>query len=159
LDQWFKTNKPFSGREKDMLQHREDLTSLTKTAKSMSDPLSKLLRNPVGNVLGTIAMVCSHPAIPVSPLAHTTKKRERDLYPASWGPINKFRDSDLERITALVAVLLSTLVIVVSIVVLYVIENGAVRVGILAVFTIIFTASVGLLTNSTRGELFAATAA
>lgn len=51
------------------------------------------------------------------------------------------------------------LLLVGSIVVLYFEQTPGIRLGLLGVFTLVFAASVGLLTNARRTELFATTAA
>lgn len=55
--------------------------------------------------------------------------------------------------------LLATLLLVGAILVLYNVEDANKKLGFLALFTVLFVASVGLLTNARRAEVFGATAA
>lgn len=55
--------------------------------------------------------------------------------------------------------ILATLLLVGAILVLYKINNNDLRLGMIALFTIIFAGSVGLLTNGSMAEVFGATAA
>jgi hypothetical protein len=54
---------------------------------------------------------------------------------------------------------LAALLLIGAIVVLYKVRSPDWRLGLIATFTTLFAASVGLLTNARRAELFAATAA
>lgn len=67
-----------------------------------------------------------------------------------------------DRITAFIqylSTMLATLLLVGAILVLYKVSNNDLRLGLIALFTIIFAASVGLLTNASMAEVFGATAA
>lgn len=55
--------------------------------------------------------------------------------------------------------MLAALLLVGAIAVLYVVNSDKVKLGLIAIFTTIFAASVGLLTNAKRSEIFGATAA
>lgn len=55
--------------------------------------------------------------------------------------------------------ILATLLLVGAILVLYKVNNNDLRLGLNALFTVIFAASVGLLTNGSMAEVFGATAA
>lgn len=55
--------------------------------------------------------------------------------------------------------ILATLLLVGAILVLYKVNNNDLRLGLIALFTVIFAASVGLLTNGSMAEVFGATAA
>jgi hypothetical protein len=69
-----------------------------------------------------------------------------------------FREEHVERLIAVVSVILAALLLVGSIVALYFVQAPGLRLGLLGVFTSLFAASVALLTNAKRAELFAATA-
>lgn len=58
-----------------------------------------------------------------------------------------------------ISTILATLLLVGAILVLYKVNNNDLRLGLIALFTIIFAASVGLLTNGSMAEVFGATAA
>jgi hypothetical protein len=55
--------------------------------------------------------------------------------------------------------ILAAILLVGAIVALYLIQSPSWKLALTGLFTTMFAASVGLLTNATRGELFAATAA
>lgn len=55
--------------------------------------------------------------------------------------------------------MLATLLLVGAILVLYKVSNNDLRLGLIALFTVVFAASVGLLTNASMAEVFGATAA
>lgn len=55
--------------------------------------------------------------------------------------------------------ILATLLLVGAILVLYKVSNNDLRLGLIALFTVIFASSVGLLTNGSMAEVFGATAA
>lgn len=54
---------------------------------------------------------------------------------------------------------MATLLLVGAILVLYKVNNNNLRLGLIALFTVIFAASVGLLTSGSMAEVFGATAA
>ncbi|KAF4947657.1 hypothetical protein FSARC_13918 [Fusarium sarcochroum] len=55
--------------------------------------------------------------------------------------------------------ILAALLLIGAILVLYNVESDNLKLGLIALFTVIFSASVGLLTNARRAEVFGATAA
>lgn len=55
--------------------------------------------------------------------------------------------------------ILATLLLVGAILVLYKVANNDLRLGLIALFTVVFAASVGLLTKASMAEVFGATAA
>jgi predicted anti-sigma-YlaC factor YlaD len=55
--------------------------------------------------------------------------------------------------------ILAALLLIGAIIVLYKVKSPDVKLGLIGVFTVLFAASVGLLTNARRAEVFAATAA
>jgi hypothetical protein len=63
------------------------------------------------------------------------------------------------RITSVIALGLSSILPLCSILVLNTVRKVPVRLGIIAVFTIIFSLSLGLVTGARRVEIFAAAAA
>ena len=60
---------------------------------------------------------------------------------------------------AYLSTILAALLLFGAILVLYKVTSDDVKLGLIALFTTIFAASVGLLTNAKRSEVFAATAA
>jgi hypothetical protein len=65
----------------------------------------------------------------------------------------------LERVVAVLSIILAAALLICSIVALNFAPGKNSRLGILAAFTIAFAATVGLLTNAKRAEVFGATAA
>jgi hypothetical protein len=59
----------------------------------------------------------------------------------------------------MVGTVVSSLAPMVSIVVLYVVQNTSVRLGLVCAFTLLFSFVLALVTNARRIEIFAATAA
>lgn len=77
----------------------------------------------------------------------------------SDGGIVYFSDARIAHFVACVSVLLAPMLLIGPIVSLYFIQSPDWQLGTLTAFTVAFAASVGLLTNAKRAELFAATAA
>ncbi|CEI70553.1 hypothetical protein FVEN_g952 [Fusarium venenatum] len=57
------------------------------------------------------------------------------------------------------SILLAALLLIGAIVILYNVKSHNLKLGLIALFTILFSASIGLLTNARRAEVFGATAA
>ncbi|KAK5126363.1 hypothetical protein LTR85_010599 [Meristemomyces frigidus] len=83
---------------------------------------------------------------------------EKRRVPASWNGMYFYQDRIIERIVAVIAVLLAAVLLVGGIATLDYVEGKGARLGVLAAFTVAFAAFVGLLTTARRAELFAATA-
>jgi ABC-type transport system involved in cytochrome c biogenesis permease subunit len=84
--------------------------------------------------------------------------RERDR-PDDWDGMVYFRDKVFGRLVSIFSVFLAALLLVGAITSLYVVSNATSRIVLVAVFTTVFAASVGLLTNSRKVDIYAATAA
>jgi hypothetical protein len=65
----------------------------------------------------------------------------------------------MARFIAWFSTALAALLLIGAILVLYKVQSPDLRLGLIALFTALFAASVGLLTNARRAELFGATAA
>ena len=65
----------------------------------------------------------------------------------------------IEAFISYMRTVLATLLLVGAILVLYKVNSNDLKLGLIALFTIIFAGSVGLLTNSSMAEVFGATAA
>jgi len=85
--------------------------------------------------------------------------KEVRTYPESWNKVYTFDEDAVERFITVVTVLLAACLLVGSILALYFVHSSGARLGLLAAFTLLFAASVGLLTNAKRSELFCTTAA
>lgn len=60
---------------------------------------------------------------------------------------------------AVLSILLAAILLIGSIVNLYLVQDNLKRLGLVGVYTAVFAASVGILSNARRAELFASTAA
>lgn len=69
-----------------------------------------------------------------------------------------YNDRHILRFASAVATLLSAVAMVTPIAVLYKITSMPVRIGVMAAFTAAFSVALSVLTNTKRGEIFAATA-
>jgi uncharacterized membrane protein YkgB len=70
-----------------------------------------------------------------------------------------FNETAISRIVGVIAVIVAAFFLIGAIMVLYFVNNVGRRLGIVSVFTVSFAATVGLLTNAKRAEIFASTAA
>ena len=93
-----------------------------------------------------------------------------DIYDKVWGhrrkepiagnpDIVQYDDTRLTTISKAVSVVFASLVPTVSVLVLYFIENMLVRIGLLVVFTAVFSAALALFTKARKIEIFSAIAA
>jgi hypothetical protein len=73
--------------------------------------------------------------------------------------VRVIHEKTVHSFTAMIATMLSSLLPIVSIVVLYFVHSSPSRLGIIAGFTAVFSLAISLVTNATRVENFAATAA
>lgn len=75
------------------------------------------------------------------------------------GQIAYASDIHIARFMNVLSIFLAAMLLIGAIIGLYVVQSPKKRLGMLATFTILFAAGVGLLTNARKPELFAATAA
>lgn len=68
-------------------------------------------------------------------------------------------DRNVARFVAVLSMLLAAILLVGAIINLYFVENEKAKLGLLAIYTALFAASVKSCTNANRAEVFAATAA
>lgn len=73
--------------------------------------------------------------------------------------IYHYKESSLESALGIVATVVASILPVCSVVALYVIQSNNLRLGMLAIFSTIFSLTLALMTNARRIEVFAATAA
>jgi hypothetical protein len=86
-------------------------------------------------------------------------RKERITQPRSWGSMYYFPAESVARVVAILSVLLAAILLIGAIVTLYNVKPMGRRLGITGLYTVLFAASVGLLTNARRSEIFGATAA
>jgi hypothetical protein len=132
---WFRHKKPFRGSAWHVLDDKSDMLALAADAEP--DRLSELIRHYLGYRL----------------------RETRSDQPRSWGPVYFYPARRVARIVAGLSVLIAVLLLVGAIVALYYEPRMAMKIGLLALFTVMFGVSVGLLTKTRRVEVFAATAA
>ncbi|PHH87375.1 hypothetical protein CDD83_8962 [Cordyceps sp. RAO-2017] len=129
--QWFKKPYPALGeRAKTFLDASDDLVGLN---TSETDHLSRFLRR-------------HWPA---------KAKRSRDGHHL----IGRFNEQSISVAVGVITILVAAVLLVGSIISLYFVSSNAAKLGMVAAFTAAFALSVGLTTNGSRAEIFAATAA
>jgi hypothetical protein len=69
------------------------------------------------------------------------------------------KENHVAWIAAIVSTVVAAILLLGAIVLLRLLDQENVQLGVIAIFTILFAASVGVLTNARRAEIFAATAA
>ncbi|KAH0534091.1 hypothetical protein FGG08_007310 [Glutinoglossum americanum] len=133
---WFRSRMPFRFSSWHLLDDESDLIAL----KNEADPdrLSSLTQRYFGYYL----------------------KVDRDT-PKSWEPMYYFPARRVAWIVSSLSVLISAVLLIGAILALYYVSASrmGLRLSIVGGFTFVFAASIGLLTNAKRGEIFAATAA
>ncbi|KAJ3547765.1 hypothetical protein NM208_g1334 [Fusarium decemcellulare] len=129
---WFQSERPFVGYGSDLLQDRDDFIALSPAIGD--DFLSRFLRNFVGKYLSG----------------------SRD---DATGQVKYYSARRVSRLVTLVTVIAASLVIQAAIVALYLIKNEVLRLGMIAVFTSVFAASLALMTDGRRTDIILATAA
>jgi hypothetical protein len=73
--------------------------------------------------------------------------------------IGRFNETSISIAVAVISICVASFLLIGSIVGLYIVDDDAVRLALIAAFTAVFALSVGLMTNARRAEIFAATAA
>ncbi|PMD58331.1 uncharacterized protein K444DRAFT_664437 [Hyaloscypha bicolor E] len=129
---WFESEKPFVGYGNELLQQRDDFVALKPSPDQ--DFLARFLQDLGGRcLLGT---------------RHTTSKE-----------VKYYSSTLVSRLATIVTVLAASLVIEGAIVALYIVQNQHVRLGLIALFTSIFAASLAVMTDGRRTDIILATAA
>ena len=73
--------------------------------------------------------------------------------------LHHYPDDDVETVTNILGTIFSSLAPLISIVVLSFVRNPDVRLGLVCVFTLLFSSCLAIATKARRVEIFAATAA
>ncbi|KAL3495319.1 hypothetical protein BJX62DRAFT_246055 [Aspergillus germanicus] len=118
---------------------------IAKTALDNADDLVALNTLPEGDYLSTL-LRRHWPA---------TQELSRD----GLNSIGRFNETSISIAVAVISICVASLLLIGSIVGLYLVDDDAVRLALIAAFTAVFALSVGLMTNARRAEIFAATAA
>lgn len=128
---------PFIGSGFHLLDNEDDFMSL-KTEQD-ADRLSTFIQHYFGYYL---------------------KVQNEDM-PKAWEPMYYFPAKRVAWIVATLSIVLSAVLLLGAILALYFIPATQMgkRLAVIGIFTVVFAASIGALTNAKRGEIFAATAA
>jgi hypothetical protein len=150
--QWFTRPYPaLGGKSKTFLEDHSDLVAL-KTSET--DYLSLFLRRHWPANASPLLSFPSQSELDI--LANTSQE---ELSRDGLNRIGRFNEKSISITVAIVSILVAAFLLVGSITGLYFITNTAAKLGTIAAFTAAFALSVGLMTNASRAEIFAATAA
>lgn len=131
---WFNQKRPLVGHSYDLFNDEHDLVALRTPPDQ--DRLTSFLQSSLGYYL-------------------PSKRHEGH----SWDGVTYFHGQTLASIVSMLSVLLAAILLVGAIVALYFAPDQRIALGLIAVFTTLFAASIGILTNAKKAEIYAATAA
>ncbi|KAI0376221.1 hypothetical protein F5Y04DRAFT_286144 [Hypomontagnella monticulosa] len=128
-------------------QHRDDLLFLGDEPAN-DDLLARFL---IGPVLKTLHSLWRPLKKPLSDLESQGQDSRTTLH--------RYSDANLRAIVHVISSVMSTIVPVVSIVVLYIIQSIPLKLGLICIFSMVFSLAMSLITSARRVEIFAAAAA
>ncbi|KAH7395618.1 hypothetical protein BKA64DRAFT_745812 [Cadophora sp. MPI-SDFR-AT-0126] len=131
---WFRTKRPLWGSGFRTLHDEDDMVSLGTQVEP--DRMSSLIHRCLGYRL-----------------------RVPRKTPKSWGPMYYYPVQRVTLIVVILSMLCSASLLVGAIMTLYFVKPIGVRLGIVGIFTLLFAASIALLTHARRVEVYGATAA
>ncbi|OCK75096.1 hypothetical protein K432DRAFT_309310 [Lepidopterella palustris CBS 459.81] len=136
---WFEQNRPLVGHGRHLFNEaaKHDIVALR--TQPDQDRLTIFLQNHLGYLF-------------------RSRKKGKE-HASNWEGMHYFPENTIRHIVSFVSILLAALLLIGAITSLYVVVKPASRMVLLAVFTTLFAASVGLLTNSRKVDIYAATAA
>ncbi|KAH8901572.1 hypothetical protein GQ53DRAFT_851456 [Thozetella sp. PMI_491] len=129
---WFQSEKPFVGYSSDLLHNRNDLVALTPPTDQ--DILTRSLQTFAGRYM-----------------PGTRHEHSED--------VKYYSATRISRLVTVVTVVAASLIIEGAIVTLYFITDESLRLGLIALFTTLFAASLALMTDGRRTDIILATAA
>lgn len=129
---WFKKFRPFMGLAEQLLEDQNDFVALGVVEEQ--DRLTKIIQDVGGRWL---------------PRSRNSASKEVKYY--SEDVVNK--------VVAGITIILAAILLEGAIVALYFVTNPHLQLGLIALFMVLFAASIGLLSNAKKSEMFAATAA
>ena len=88
-----------------------------------------------------------------------TSPSKRPLETQAGGGIYQYRSTSIERLVRILTTVVASLLPMVSVVVLFIVSSDAVRLGMIAVFSALFSLSLVIMTTARAVEVFVATAA
>lgn len=133
LSAWYKHNRPLIGHSYDLYNQKHDLVALRTPPDQ--DRLTTFLQSNLGYYFRT--------------KSQNTAEQEVTYFP----------EQTIRHIVAFLSVMLSAVLLIGAIVALFFAPNRKTKLGLIAVFTLAFAASVGILTNARKAEIYASTAA
>ncbi|PMD36443.1 hypothetical protein L207DRAFT_636434 [Hyaloscypha variabilis F] len=106
-------------------------------------------------------LIALHPPVDQDWLTRFVRRYFRILFVEGKieGSLAHFSETRISYAVAVLSILLAAILLVGSIVNLYLVQDNLKRLGLVGVYTAVFAASVGILSNARRAELFASTAA
>lgn len=144
---WFKPSltPALWGRDEHLFDNEQDLVAL---APVDTDRLNLFLKS----YLGWFFQVRQK---------RSSKEGQHSKEPSSERDLFYFPTRPIQRASALISVFLSAILLIGAIVCLTAVSNQStsIRIGMIVLFTCLFAAVVGLLTNARRAEIFGSTAA
>jgi hypothetical protein len=149
------------GCDANLLEEPEDLIALV---QSNDDRLSRMLRHIFGRCLSVrqkpfVLSDCDQKAPPS--LTHHPLNQDRRRNPEPDLEIYYFSESRIQLASYIISIFFSGVLLVGAMACLSLLNNYSwkLRLGMVALFTSLFGAIIGLLTNAKRAEIFASTAA
>lgn len=123
---WFRTKKPFIGHGKHLLEDQNDFVALG--AIEEQDRLSRIIHDLGGKFLP----------------GHRNASSEEVKY---------YSEGMIHKVIAGISIVMAALLLEGAIVALYLVTNPHVRLGLIALFMMLFALGIGLLTNAKRSEV------
>ena len=129
---WFNQMKPFSGVASRLLEETSDLVALG--IPEEQDRLSRIIRDVGGRCLPAK----SNPGV---------------------NEVKYYSEETSRKVVAGISIIMAALLLEGAIIALYFVTDPHLRLGLIALFMVLFAGGIGLLSNAKRSEMFAATAA
>ncbi|KAH7410584.1 hypothetical protein BKA64DRAFT_357892 [Cadophora sp. MPI-SDFR-AT-0126] len=129
---WFETERPFVGYGHDILENANEFVALSPSTDQ--DFMTRFLQNLGGRCL-------------------PGSRHEQS------GEVKYYSSTLISRIVTIITVIAASIVIDGAIVVLYVVTDQKIRLGLMALFTSVFAASLAIMTDGKRSDVILATAA
>ena len=136
LSRWFKEHRPLVGSSYGLFDDQNQKGLVALCTPPDQDRLTSLLQSSAGYFI---------------------KSKEHEDH--DWAGVTYFSDDKIKHVVSVLSVVLSAVLLVGAIVALYFAPSKGVKLGLIAVFTTMFAASIGLLTNARKTEIYASTAA
>lgn len=133
---WFQQELPLFGDSITLFddKHKNDIVALR--APEDHDRLTSFIQNHIG---------------------HYFKSQRHAQY--AWDGVKYFPEQTVRYVVSVLSVFISAVLLICAIVAMEFASTKRLALGLLAVFTVVFAASIGLLTNARKVEIYAATAA